>query len=263
MIFQRRWLAGLVSAAAFSLYHLPNSALVGITLLGGLYLAFFYGRYRNLLAAGIIHGWLSLALTFTLEPAGVIKNYNVGPVPLRGIRATVRQNLKPETRLGAYQSSSIPSSYFNAFDRPVRLLNHFWEYKEMLKAGGAVLIAIPADVHEGFAGHLTAPAYVWEKYFVWKRKFLNQYALTPALWADLKYPGAQKALPQGALSCVQPAPAGLAAAVFILLNLPAVPRGWISGRQDLNLRPHAPQACALPGCATPREKGLNHENQKI
>jgi hypothetical protein len=25
-----------------------------------------------------------------------------------------------------------------------------------------------------------------------------------------------------------------------------------SGRQDLNLRPHAPQACALPGCATPR-----------
>jgi hypothetical protein len=25
-----------------------------------------------------------------------------------------------------------------------------------------------------------------------------------------------------------------------------------SGRQDLNLRPHAPQACALPDCATPR-----------
>lgn len=29
-----------------------------------------------------------------------------------------------------------------------------------------------------------------------------------------------------------------------------------SGRKDLNLRPHAPQACALPGCATPRlERG--------
>src|SRR5438309_5159322 len=27
--------------------------------------------------------------------------------------------------------------------------------------------------------------------------------------------------------------------------------GW-SGRPDLNRRPHAPQACALPGCATPR-----------
>ena len=25
-----------------------------------------------------------------------------------------------------------------------------------------------------------------------------------------------------------------------------------SGRPDLNRRPHAPQACALPGCATPR-----------
>ena len=25
-----------------------------------------------------------------------------------------------------------------------------------------------------------------------------------------------------------------------------------SGRQDSNLRPHAPHACTLPGCATPR-----------
>src|ERR1700752_5440862 len=28
-------------------------------------------------------------------------------------------------------------------------------------------------------------------------------------------------------------------------------KGW-SGRLDLNQRPHAPQACALPGCATSR-----------
>src|SRR5262249_46326455 len=27
-----------------------------------------------------------------------------------------------------------------------------------------------------------------------------------------------------------------------------------SGREDLNLRPHAPQACALPGCATSRRR---------
>jgi hypothetical protein len=27
-----------------------------------------------------------------------------------------------------------------------------------------------------------------------------------------------------------------------------------SGREDLNLRPHAPHACTLPGCATPRRK---------
>ena len=31
--------------------------------------------------------------------------------------------------------------------------------------------------------------------------------------------------------------------------------GW-SGRPDLNRRPHAPQACALPGCATPRPEEL-------
>src|SRR5262249_29656852 len=33
----------------------------------------------------------------------------------------------------------------------------------------------------------------------------------------------------------------------------AVGRRFVwSGRPDLNRRPHAPQACALPGCATPR-----------
>ena len=32
-------------------------------------------------------------------------------------------------------------------------------------------------------------------------------------------------------------------------------RDW-SGRPDLNRRPHAPQACALPGCATPRPEEL-------
>ena len=31
-----------------------------------------------------------------------------------------------------------------------------------------------------------------------------------------------------------------------------------SGRQDSNLRPHAPHACTLPGCATPRLWGCNY-----
>ncbi len=34
-------------------------------------------------------------------------------------------------------------------------------------------------------------------------------------------------------------------------------RKW-SGRLDLNQRPHAPQACALPGCATSRPIALHH-----
>src|SRR5215208_6599022 len=33
------------------------------------------------------------------------------------------------------------------------------------------------------------------------------------------------------------------------------PEGW-SGRLDSNQRPHAPQACALPGCATSRVPDL-------
>lgn len=32
-----------------------------------------------------------------------------------------------------------------------------------------------------------------------------------------------------------------------------------SGQQDSNLRPHAPQACTLPGCAMPRtDVAINH-----
>src|SRR4051812_20621368 len=36
---------------------------------------------------------------------------------------------------------------------------------------------------------------------------------------------------------------------------------WMSwsGREDLNLRPHRPERCALPSCATPRPKGSRGE----
>ena len=36
--------------------------------------------------------------------------------------------------------------------------------------------------------------------------------------------------------------------------------GWWSERLDLNQRPHAPQACALPGCATLRLFELKIKN---
>src|SRR5437868_11133395 len=36
-----------------------------------------------------------------------------------------------------------------------------------------------------------------------------------------------------------------------MLSTRYVPKGW-SGREDLNLRLHGPEPCALPGCATPR-----------
>lgn len=40
-----------------------------------------------------------------------------------------------------------------------------------------------------------------------------------------------------------------------VLPLNYIPWRW-SGRQDLNLRLHAPKACALPGCVTPRHCGI-------
>jgi hypothetical protein len=36
----------------------------------------------------------------------------------------------------------------------------------------------------------------------------------------------------------------------------------LSGREDLNLRPPAPKAGALPGCATPREKAAREYNKE-
>ena len=177
-VFRRAWIAGFLAAATFALYHLPNPGLMAATFLGGLYLSFFYARYRNLLAAGILHGLISLALTLTLEPAGMIQSYNVGPTPLKGLRAAVHQRLEPETQLAAYQSSSIPSSYFESFDRPVYRLTQFHDYEDLLKSAKPVLIAIPKDVQDGFAPQLRAPFQVVGKYNVWKRKFPNQYRLT-------------------------------------------------------------------------------------
>ena len=46
----------------------------------------------------------------------------------------------------------------------------------------------------------------------------------------------------------------------MLIETSTVPT-W-SGRQDLNLRPLAPHASALPGCATPREReSIQRPNQ--
>jgi hypothetical protein len=43
--------------------------------------------------------------------------------------------------------------------------------------------------------------------------------------------------------------------------LDMVPPASLSGREDLNLRPPAPKAGALPGCATPREEAAREYNK--
>ena len=50
-----------------------------------------------------------------------------------------------------------------------------------------------------------------------------------------------------------------ASLIFSLLNNSATTMLWLislfwSGEQDLNLRPHAPQTCTLPDCATTRNQ---------
>ncbi len=44
----------------------------------------------------------------------------------------------------------------------------------------------------------------------------------------------------------------LADFLFLDIQRHVITEGYWSGRGDLNPRPHAPEACALPGCATSR-----------
>lgn len=73
-----------------------------------------------------------------------------------------------------------------------------------------------------------------------------------ALWittwdTSISKPGARTAR-----QSIRPQVVTYVAGTLCNLCLRVGPRiGW-SGRPDLNRRPHAPQACALPGCATPR-----------
>ena len=46
-------------------------------------------------------------------------------------------------------------------------------------------------------------------------------------------------------------------------NLQEQMEGKWSGRPDLNRGPHAPQACALPGCATPRPHLLSNSRLSL
>lgn len=73
---QVRW-AILVTAAIFSLTHLPNLMLMLLTLLGSLLWSWVYERAPNLFALGLSHAVISLML-MTSAPAWLLPSMSVG-----------------------------------------------------------------------------------------------------------------------------------------------------------------------------------------
>jgi hypothetical protein len=68
----------LAAAALFSLVHLPNWFLMGVTLAGGYVCARFYLRYRSLWALALAHGIIGFVL-FLVTPDSVSGHFLVGP----------------------------------------------------------------------------------------------------------------------------------------------------------------------------------------
>jgi membrane protease YdiL (CAAX protease family) len=67
----------LLVAIVFSVVHLPNLPLAGITLLGGLVWAAVYQREPNLFALALSHSIVSIALALWLPP-NLINSLRVG-----------------------------------------------------------------------------------------------------------------------------------------------------------------------------------------
>ena len=75
--FTPRALAAL-SGALFSLVHLPNWFLMGVTLLGGYACAQVYLKYRNLYFLGFAHGLIGFLL-YLVVPDSISHHLYVGP----------------------------------------------------------------------------------------------------------------------------------------------------------------------------------------
>ena len=55
-------LATFIAAALFAVAHIPNPVLVPVTFVGGWILSELYRRYRTVLALGIAHGTIGIAI---------------------------------------------------------------------------------------------------------------------------------------------------------------------------------------------------------
>ncbi len=77
--------ATLAAAAVFSLLHLPNPFMVGLTLALGLVACALYERHPNVLGLGLVHGATSFLLANSL-PGWLTFDWMVGPQILDRVR---------------------------------------------------------------------------------------------------------------------------------------------------------------------------------
>lgn len=178
-IFRRRFWAVLFSAVTFMLFHLPNPGLMSVTFFTGLYAAYFFGRYRNIFILALLHGWISLALTMTLEPAGLIQDYKVGPAPMAPIKKEIRSHLTSDTKIGQFMPSrGITAKFSESFDRPVDSMDVPHHLDTFLASSQPVFVAADKMRFQSIAHELKSPHYIWDEYRVWLRKFPHRRSRT-------------------------------------------------------------------------------------
>lgn len=177
--FRSRGIAVLLSALTFALFHLPNQSLMTVTFLTGLYAAYFFSRYRNIFVLALLHGWISLMLTMTLEPAGFIQSYKVGPLPMGPMKREIRSHLTPELRIGQYvQGDGVEANFKFAFDRPVDSFDNPDQLDRFLAQDAPAFVAVNKVVFGDISHQLKSSYYVWQTYNVWLRKFPHRRSRT-------------------------------------------------------------------------------------
>lgn len=178
-VTKNRFFSILLSALTFALFHLPNKPLTAVTFVAGLYLSYIFARHRNLFVVALLHGWISLCITFTLEPAGIIKSFKVGPQPLAVMKKLTLESLTPDTRIVKFvPSQGIPASFSEGFGRQVRDVQKVEEINEYLNRPEPVFLVIEEETFMSMKPSLTAPQYIWMNSLAWLRKFPHRRSKT-------------------------------------------------------------------------------------
>lgn len=170
----RRWPAIFLTALVFGLFHIPNLHLMAVTFLGGMYLSWFFSKYRNLFAAGLMHAVISLALVVALKPIGLIPNYRTGPEPLSPIRTVIHQHKTPDTIVGGFIPSDIPSILEHDFGNAYRAIGSEEDLVRLFEEQKLVFAVLSSDDYKRFKGRYPeGSAYLWKSSLIWRRKFPN------------------------------------------------------------------------------------------
>lgn len=172
-VFGKKWVAIILAASTFSLFHLANLDLMVLTFLGGLYLSNSFYRWRNVFASGFLHGMISLILVVTLKPAHVIStNYRVGPDPLGPMRGLIQVHAGHDMEMVQYLPSRIPNSFYEHFDGKVRRIGDPFSLEKILQRGDTTFAVLTEEDYQDFLStKQTNSFFLWRRSLMWRRNF--------------------------------------------------------------------------------------------